>query len=540
MRKLKMPESSEIRTYCFNMKSPVPKHPRAVALGIFDGVHLGHRAVIMNSAGVELPEGGRAFSTVFTFSKLPPVKENPKELMSLEQKKAVFKGLGVDELILADFEIMRDLAPEQFVNEILKDRLDARRVCCGFNYRFGKDGAGDAETLRRLCQPLGIEVVIVPPVEVGGEPVSSTRIRRLIENGEMEQAAKLLGRPFTLDIEVAMGQKLGRLLGVPTINQVLPDNFIRPKFGVYISCAEVEGVARFGITNIGIRPTVGADKPLAETWIIDFEGDLYGKRVPVTLVKFLREEKKFGSVEELKQQILSDAGKARAIFAKNKGIKAVLFDFDDTLQNRKIAFTKYCRFFVDRYFPSLDEDEKQARVEYMVERNYGGHVNYIEYISGLIDEWGWSGAPAPEEIFRELQFRFPEFTTVLPESVGVLKKLKSMGYKVGIITNGPSLNQNRKLDISGLRPYVDLAIVAGDMGVSKPNPEIFRRAALYLGVPCENCVYVGDNPKNDIQGALSAGMKAVYIDILGVNLDIEGVPKITALNQVFDVLKQID
>lgn len=532
--------SYSLETYIYDKTNSIPNHPRAVALGIFDGVHLGHRAVIMNSAGVELNDGSRAFSTVFTFTNTPSLlhKENPCELMSLDQKKAVFKGLGVDELILADFEWMRELTPEQFVNDFLKDKLDARRVCCGFNYRFGKDGSGNSDTLRQLCRPLGIEVVVVSPVKVDGEPVSSSRIRRLIEKGEIEQAAKLLGHPFTLDIKVTGGQRLGHLLGAPTINQTLPDNFVRPKFGVYLSSVEVDGIAKLGVSNIGIRPTVGSDKPLAETWITDFKGDLYGKHIPVTLVKFLREEKKFESVEQLKKQISTDAEQAQSSVLSDGTIKAVIFDFDDTLQNREIAFSKYCEFFFNKYFPSMPAEKRKIRIKEMLERNNGGYVNYFEYLQSLFSDWGWDDAPPIEEIYRELQIRFPDCTTLLPEAIDVLKKLNGSGYKVGIITNGPSLTQNRKLDVCGIRPFLNFAMVSGDVGVHKPDPEIFRLAASRLGVPCESCIYVGDHPINDIQGSASAGMKPVYIDIFGKDVNIQGVPKISNLNQIFDILKQ--
>jgi riboflavin kinase/FMN adenylyltransferase len=218
-------------------------------------------------------------------------------LISDEQKMAAFKGLGVEEWILADFEAIRDYTPERFVLEFLHETLDARRVSCGFNYRFGKDGAGNADILRALCAPFGIEVVVAEPVLANGQPVSASRIRRLIESGEIRQASRLLGHPFMLDIEVVGGQRLGHILGTPTINQPLPPNFVRPKFGVYASSVEVGGCVTHGVTNIGVRPTVGADGPLAETWIAEFDGDLYGQRVPVTLIKFLRPERKFGSLE---------------------------------------------------------------------------------------------------------------------------------------------------------------------------------------------------------------------------------------------------
>ena len=307
-----------------------PKHPRSVALGIFDGVHLGHRAVISRATGVEqspgevegdsgsVPKGGTGAkelltAAVFTFLQPPwkVNKEGARELLTPQQKCKALESLGVEELIQADFDRLRDMSPEEFVQRVLHEDLDARRVCCGFNYRFGRGGAGDAALLTRLCVQYDIQVITVPAVEVDGQPVSATRIRRLIEQGEVQQASRLLGRPFTLDFTVVGGQKLGRLLGTPTINQPLPEHFVRPRVGVYASRVEVEGRVAHGVTNVGIRPTVGAKGPLAETWIAGFQGDLYGKRVPVTLVKFLRPEQKFSSVEELQKQILRDEQAAR-------------------------------------------------------------------------------------------------------------------------------------------------------------------------------------------------------------------------------------
>ena len=342
----------------------IPKRPRAVALGIFDGVHIGHRAVIINAVGVQLQNGKQLIPSVLTFCQSPSElpKDGAYELLTLRQKAAAFATLGVEEWIQADFEQLREFSPERFVHEILHDILDAKRVCCGFNYRFGKDASGNADTLRELCRPLGIEVVVADPVLVNDEPVSASRIRRLIENGEMEKAAKLMGRPFTFDFNVVSGQKLGRLLGSPTLNQPLPQNFARPRFGVYISTVEVDGRVMHGVTNIGIRPTVGSNAPLAETWIADYDGDLYGRSVPVSLIKFLRSEKKFESVDDLKKQILYDAKQAKqAVFGTpDDSIRAVLFDFDDTLQERRCAFLKYCDFFFKKYFPNLPQEEITA------------------------------------------------------------------------------------------------------------------------------------------------------------------------------------
>ncbi len=512
---------------------------RAVALGIFDGVHLGHRAVISKATGLETPEGPLR-AAVFTFSQPPWAlpKDSAWELTSAAQKTQVLESLGVEELILADFEQIRDMTPETFVAEVLDAALHAKRVCCGFNYRFGKGGAGDAALLARLCAERGIETVTVPSVEVDGRPVSASRIRRLIETGDVQEAARLLGRPFTLDFTVVGGQKLGRLLGTPTINQPLPPHFVRPRFGVYASSVEVEGRVTHGVTNIGVRPTVGADAPLAETWIADFSGDLYGKDVPVSLVKFLRPEQKFDSVEDLQKQILRDGREARraVLGDSSAGIRAVLFDFDDTLQDRPRAFDQYTAFFMAKYFPDLPKEEQSRRAVEMRERNNGGYVNYIDYFASLVESWNWTDAPEVGDLYREFQFRFPECSTLFPDAKEVLTALRRRGFLLGIVTNGPSIQQNRKLDVAGLRPYVDLCMVSGDERVHKPDPEIFRRAASRLGVSCGSCIYVGDHPVNDIEGAAAAGMHPIYINAARRDTHPENVKEIHSLSELLDVL----
>lgn len=370
-----------------------------------------------------------------------------------------------------------------------------------------------------------------------GLPVSASRIRRFIEQGEVQQAARMLGRPFTIDFPVVGGQKLGRLLGTPTINQPLPPHFIRPKFGVYAASVEVDGRVTHGVTNVGIRPTVGADAPLAETWIADFSGDLYGRPVPVSLVKFLRSETKFESIEALQKQILKDAAAARTAVMGDDGggVRAILFDFDDTLQNRPQAFRRYCAFFLDKYFPALSPEQKAARAEEMLALNNGGYVNYIDYFLSLFERWNWHDAPEVGDIYREFQFRFPEYSTLFPDAVDTLKALRNKGYLLGIITNGPSVLQNRKLDVCALRPLVDLCVVSGDENLHKPDPEIFRRAASRMGVGCHNCVYVGDHPVNDIEGARRAGMRPIYINAFDGPLHPENVTEIHTLSELTEI-----
>lgn len=525
-----------MRTYqLMQDKDRIPRTPRAIALGIFDGVHIGHRAVISRAVGME-----GTSPAVFTFSQ-PPwelPKDNAYELLSMENRIIAMESLGVAEMFEADFEQIREMTPEEFVRIVLHEILNARRVCCGFNYRFGKNCAGDAALLTQLCGQYGIETIVIGAILVDGEPVSASRIRRHIEQGEVQDAARLLGRPFTINFEVVGGQHLGRLLGTPTINQPLPDHFVRPRFGVYASSVEVDGKVTHGVTNVGVRPTVGAPAPLAETWIPTFSGNLYGKKVPVSLISFIRPEVKFDNIEELQKQIIRDEKVARrAVMGDAEaGLRAVLFDFDDTLQNRPQAFLQYCDYFLDKYFPSLSPQKHRERAQEMLERNRGGYVNYIDYFMTLIEDWNWTSAPPVGDIYREFQFRFPEYSALFPDTLPVLTELRKRGYLLGIITNGPSVLQNRKLDVSGLRPYVDIAVVSGDELIHKPDPEIFRRTAARLGVACQSCIYVGDHPVNDIQGAQDADMRPVYINAYDRDVHIENVTEIQNLTELLDIV----
>ena len=281
------------------------KENTSVALGCFDGLHLGHMAVIDRA----LASCDGLLGCVFTFSK-PGLEE---ELMPFSVMQHLLMQKRVGLLVRPSFAAIRHLTPEQFVDRVLIGSLRAKRVVCGYNYHFGEGASGDAALLVRLCQERGIAASIIPPVEADGAPVSSTRIRALVRQGEMERAAKLLGRPFVIDFEVVKGQQLGRLMGTPTLNQLLPDGFVRPRFGVYASLAKIGQTYWPAVTNFGVRPTVGADAPLYETWIPHYEGDLYGKRVPVCLLSFMRPEQKFGSIDLLRTRIHLDGVEATKI-----------------------------------------------------------------------------------------------------------------------------------------------------------------------------------------------------------------------------------
>lgn len=287
-----------------------PEGELAAALGSFDGLHLGHRQVIGNTLSAP---GLRP--AVITFQQNPSVslQKKPVPLLTTnEQKLALLEEMGVEVVYLLPFDRIRDMEPEDFV-EALYRVCRIRALSCGFNFRFGKNGRGDAGLLKELCREKGIELSVTPPVSVAGETVSSTRIRACLEQGDVQQAGQLLGRPFGYDFEVTHGRQLGRTWGTPTINQPFPAGYVLPRFGVYASLVEVEGQKYYGVTNIGVKPTVGSDCALSETWIPEFSGDLYGKKVPVELLDFIRPERKFDSLDQLKNEILENGVLARKI-----------------------------------------------------------------------------------------------------------------------------------------------------------------------------------------------------------------------------------
>lgn len=281
--------------------------PSAVALGSFDGVHRGHEALLR--ACVEEAQERELMSVVYTFLNHPGTLfgRQVKLLTTPSEKAARFEELGLDAVVFGRFdEAFAALSPEQFVREYLRDRLGARVCVCGFHYRFGAGGAGDAALLRKLCSAEGIDVRVIEPVTDKGELISSSGIRALCEAGEVARARELLGRPYSLLSRVLEGKKLGRKLGFPTINQSFPPDAVIPRKGVYETRLDLGGESYRGVTNVGCRPTVEGEGINAETHILDFSGDLYGRVIRISFLRMLRPERKFDTLEELRAQIARD------------------------------------------------------------------------------------------------------------------------------------------------------------------------------------------------------------------------------------------
>lgn len=282
------------------------------ALGNFDGVHRGHTALLKKAT----EKGTCTHSAVWTFRRHPRLcsgDESFSALTTTEQRLSLFAGAGIDLAVLCDFPDVKDVSPEDFALRILYNECHVRRAVCGYNFRYGKNASGTPTALSEELKALGAEEITVDAVKsADGAVISSSAIRRFLEEGDIERANDFLGREFCISLPVSEGQRLGRTLGLPTVNQVFPPHLVIPRHGVYAAKCTVDGKEYKAIANIGVRPTVisHAENVNCETHIIGFSGDLYEKTVPVRLCRFLRDEKKFSSVDELKSAILADEERA--------------------------------------------------------------------------------------------------------------------------------------------------------------------------------------------------------------------------------------
>lgn len=277
----------------------------AAALGTFDGVHLGHREVLNRA----LQSG---FSPVAVSFRVPPKHQMGQKtplLMLPEQKEQFLRKMGFSEQMYLDFSAVRDLSPHAFLDQLFA-AYPISALCCGFNYRFGKNGAGDVAFLKEYCHAKGVALYVCDGVQVQGETVSSTKIRSYITEGQLQKAANMLGRSYSIGGQVLHGDARGRTIGFPTVNQAIDPRLVVPKFGVYAARCQVDGRSYAAVTNLGLRPTFRLEQPMAETYICDFNGDLYGRALQVELLKFLRPEQQFGSLQALQAAIAADAKSA--------------------------------------------------------------------------------------------------------------------------------------------------------------------------------------------------------------------------------------
>ena len=296
-----------------DMAKELSKHKCSVALGNFDGVHIAHKELILKAIQLK-NDSDCDLVGAWSFKTNPLkyfVKNPPKAIYSPEKKAQTLLSLGVDFVVLADFGYFKDMPHDEFTDYLKRD-IGACRAVCGYNYRFGKGGLGNPDS---LFDAFGKDnTFVVGEIDFDGMPVSSTRIRTLIENGNIAEANVLLGRAFSLSCEVVSGKQLGRSLGVPTANQYFADGALVPKCGIYATKCNIDGASYIGVTNIGVRPTVEESSIVnAETFILDFSGDIYGNVIEIEFIEYLRQEMKFESLEELRDAILNDAAQARQI-----------------------------------------------------------------------------------------------------------------------------------------------------------------------------------------------------------------------------------
>lgn len=277
----------------------------AIALGTFDGLHTGHMTVLKNAVN--------SARHAICVSFLQPPAANTENfggmLMQPQSKLEMLYEIGFEKVELLDFDAVREKTAKVFLDTLCR-KYKPSVICCGFNYSFGKNRGGDIAFLRDYCEKHGILLSVQEPVIADGDVVSSGRIRHLLSTGECERANALLGREWSFKATVQHGDKRGRTIGFPTINQQLPSGFVIPRFGVYATHTTVEGKTYRSITNIGIRPTFRLEAPLCETYILGLSGDLYGNSPTLGLSHFIRPEIKFDSLSQLKRQI--DADKSTA------------------------------------------------------------------------------------------------------------------------------------------------------------------------------------------------------------------------------------
>lgn len=293
------------------------KERTVYALGFFDGVHLAHQTLL--SACRALADSLEAKAGVVTFSSHPDtlvLGATPKLINTLEDRCQLLRHYGMDTVTVLPFDRAMMALPWQDFFRMLRETMNCVGIVCGHDFRFGFQGLGNADTLAKACQEAELPCHVVPCQNLEGQIISSTYIRGLLEAGCMAKANRFLGHPHILTGEVVFGRQLGRTLGIPTANLNCPTEVVLPKFGVYACKAYVDGKDYLAVTNVGNRPTVGGHRVTIEPWLLDFEGNLYGKTLTLAFHEFLRPEEKFPNLEALQQEIKKNAAETRKILGK--------------------------------------------------------------------------------------------------------------------------------------------------------------------------------------------------------------------------------
>lgn len=300
--------------------------PTVLTLGVFDGLHLGHQRIVQTV--VERASAVEAIPTAITFDPHPRAVLHPESapplLQTLDQRLANLEVLGIGQAIVIPFT--REFAAreaEDFLSDIIHDRLHAKEVYLGKGFAFGKNRGGNIEMLKAMGEKLGFVADEVDEVQVRGMRISSSKIRGLLASGNINLARRMLGRPYGVEGVIIRGNRRGHTIGFPTAN-LKPHNRVIPRYGVYATATLIEGIWRKSITNIGVRPTFeNDDEPSIETYIFDFDDDLYGDVLRVRFLHRIRDERKFSGIDELKAQIEKDTARARNYF-RHQGVKNML------------------------------------------------------------------------------------------------------------------------------------------------------------------------------------------------------------------------
>lgn len=291
---------------------------KIIALGFFDGVHRAHGALL--TACRKLADEMGCAATAVTFTSHPDtlVRGKPPGLINTpaDRERLMKELYGLDSVIFLPFDRNMMTMPWQGFFRMLTTKYGAAGLVCGHDLRFGNRGEGNPRLLQAACEKEGIPCIVIPEQKIDGITISSTYIRTLIEEGQMERAAEFLGHPHCFTGFVVPGRHLGRTIGVPTANLCLPNDLAQPKRGVYACRCIIEGKSYCAVTNVGCRPTVSGTNLTVEPWILDFEGDLYGKPITLEFHKYLRSERKFDSLEELRAEIQKNALQTRDFFGK--------------------------------------------------------------------------------------------------------------------------------------------------------------------------------------------------------------------------------
>ncbi len=282
------------------------------ALGFFDGVHTGHAALLRECRG--LAEKLGCSCGVVTFENHPDALVQgaaPGLINTISDRDRLLHSFGAERIISLPFDRQLMNCPWEEFFERLLAQYGAAGLVCGEDFRFGRGGQGTARRLLSACEERGVPCCVVPRLELEGIPVSSTHIRTLIERGNMSGAVRFLGHPHVLTGQVMPGHQIGRRIGIPTANLMLPKELLVPRFGVYVCRCRIDGKTYDAVTNVGTRPTVAGIGVTVEAWILDFQGDLYGRPISLEFYKFLRPEKKFSALEELRREIMENARAAQ-------------------------------------------------------------------------------------------------------------------------------------------------------------------------------------------------------------------------------------